>query len=276
MSAEADETDYDQDEAAVARVRRCYTELYRHLSLNDTVTMSADGTMQLGLGRDGFTYGETTLRSTWHLLQHVRLPEFACHCASPSDDDQPPTARCSVCGLRGVGATIVDLGSGIGNVVVGAALLCAAGNLEGRVGSLHGVELLPTLHAAATDALARLPGLASRSGFANPLPPCELHCADLLDFDLREVDVVYMASTVFEEQVLAAFATRAAAQLRPGSRVVTLGSPLKHAAFVQVKPPQPDVMSGALLRSSKGSSWRADSRVNPGHSLKRYNNRDRN
>ena len=40
-----------------------------------------------------------------------------------------------------------------------------------------------------------------------------------------------IATAVFKDSVVEAFARRAAAALRPGSRVVTLASPLRHARF---------------------------------------------
>ena len=65
-----------------------------------------------------------------------------------------------------------------------------------------------------------------------PLPVCSVDCSDLATFDrLHEMDIVYMASTVFENSVMVAFTARAAAELRPNSRVITLHEPLKHEAF---------------------------------------------
>ena len=131
-------------------------------------------------------------------------------------------------GRRRTGAVVYDLGSGIGNVVVGVALLAASGALCG-VAEVHGVELLPTLHAAAEEALARLPTAAG--SFAPSLPPTAVHCSDLLVHDFSTADVVYMASTVFQSRVLVEFAELAARVLRAGTRVITLHEPLHHAAF---------------------------------------------
>ena len=63
------------------------------------------------------------------------------------------------------------------------------------------------------------------------LPRCALTCAHLESFDLSDVDLVYMASTVFENSVLERFKVRAAATLRRHARVVTLHSALSHPSF---------------------------------------------
>ena len=239
MSSEAEASPVDE-EAAVRHVRPLYRRTFEAVSLNDAVTMSADGTIMLGLGRDGFTYGETTLSSVWQVLRQVDLGSYRCRCErSAPEQDADATARCSECGLHRAGASIVDLGSGIGNVVVGVALLAATGELPSQVGAVAGVELLPTLHAAATQALDRLHrDMATGSEPVTPplplpLPPCTLHCACLEAYGLGDCDVVYMASTVFEDALLERFASRAAHELRPGARVVTLGAPLRHPVFRQ-------------------------------------------
>ena len=190
---------------AVSAVRPLYKSLFAFIDLEQAVTASSEDTQRLGLGRDGFTYGETTLASVWRILASL--------------------------GLRGgSGAAIKDLGSGIGNVVVAVGLIAAAGALgEGAVRSVRGIELLPTLHAAAVRAVAGLRREWSDSPL--PLPHCSVECSDLLDCDLSDCDIAYMASTVFEDHVLEWFARRAAETMRPGSRVVTLARALKNDAF---------------------------------------------
>ena len=190
---------------AVSAVRPLYKSLFAFIDLEQAVTASSEDTQRLGLGRDGFTYGETTLASVWRILASL--------------------------GLRGgSGAAITDLGSGIGNVVVAVGLIAAAGALgEGAVRSVRGIELLPTLHAAAVRAVAGLRREWSDSPL--PLPHCSVECSDLLDCDLSDCDIAYMASTVFEDHVLERFARRAAETMRPGSRVVTLARALKNDAF---------------------------------------------
>lgn len=258
------------NEPALDCIRPVYRELFQNITLSDAVTLSSEGTQQLKIGRDGFTYGETALGSVWHLLGRVDLTAYRCRCAKPllepshhrSDvaglslvqtggmsawsfdaDGDSDMRRCSRCSKRPAGAFIVDLGSGIGNVVVGLALISASGLLsdDAKVAAVHGVELLPTLHDVAVGATRGLREWSSSqqrpsATVPSKVPPASLprvsvQRANLEDFDLSDVDVVYMASTVFEDDVVERFAARAAATLRTGSRVITLASPLRHAAF---------------------------------------------
>ena len=252
--------DFSDDPEAVAAIRPLYHRVYGDLGgMSTVVSLSADGTRALGLGRDGFTYGETALSSVWRVLCSVSLDSYTFDCSNrlvvkvgaAGNEEwiwRDRMARCEQCGRRPAGASIVDLGSGVGNVVTAAALLASSGALMGGVARLDGVELLPTLHAAGQRALeclmhehskqhlqcgmepARGPGLGVAS-FPLPLPSITLTCEDLESYQLADCDVVYMASTVFDEALLARFAERAAKQLRPGCRVVTLAEPLHHPAF---------------------------------------------
>ena len=274
------------DEPAVASIRPVYREVFRNITLSDAVTLSSEGTQQLKIGRDGFTYGETALGSVWRVMNRCDLAAYRCRCAEPQlapsrqrhdaaglaylherggttiwefegDDGE---ARCTLCTKRPAGASIIDLGSGIGNVVIGIALIAASGALgaDVHVAAVHGVELLPTLHDVAVDATrglrqwaataaqkkaptsaavagaaaaAAAPATSSAPPPSQPLPRVSVQRANLEGYDLSDVDVVYMASTVFEDDVIERFAARAAATLRVGSRVVTLASPLRHVAF---------------------------------------------
>ena len=204
------------DPAPVAAVREAYHTVFEHTTMSDCISLSIEGTQQLDINREGFTYGESSLRAVYEVMSSIDLSAFAQADGGELD------------GRRRTGAVVYDLGSGIGNVVVGVALLAASGALCG-VAEVHGVELLPTLHAAAEEALARLP--AAAGSFAPSLPPTAVHCSDLLVHDFSRADVVYMASTVFQSRVLAEFAELAARVLRAGTRVITLHEPLHHAAF---------------------------------------------
>ena len=204
------------DPAPVAAVREAYHTVFEHTTMSDCISLSIEGTQQLDINREGFTYGESSLRAVYEVMSSIDLSAFAQ--ADGGEQD----------GRRRTGAVVYDLGSGIGNVVVGVALLAASGALCG-VAEVHGVELLPTLHAAAEEALARLP--AAAGSFAPSLPPTAVHCSDLLVHDFSTADVVYMASTVFQSRVLVEFAELAARVLRAGTRVITLHEPLHHAAF---------------------------------------------
>jgi len=219
MSDEADKyavAVHASDPAPVAAVREAYHTVFEHTTMSDCISLSIEGTQQLDINREGFTYGESSLRAVYEVMSSIDLSAFAQADGGELD------------GRRRTGAVVYDLGSGIGNVVVGVALLAASGALCG-VAEVHGVELLPTLHAAAEEALARLP--AAAGSFAPSLPPTAVHCSDLLVHDFSRADVVYMASTVFQSRVLAEFAELAARVLRAGTRVITLHEPLHHAAF---------------------------------------------
>ena len=60
--------DFSDDPRAIAAIRPLYHRLYKDFSMSTAVELSADGTRALGLGRDGFTYGETALSSVWRVL----------------------------------------------------------------------------------------------------------------------------------------------------------------------------------------------------------------
>ena len=232
MSAEVHGSWPKDDPSELTAVRDIYRRLFAGITLSDCVEMSTEGTMSLSISRQGFTYGETGLQSLWQLLRAADLPSYCCDC----DGDHGPSAdeRCTCCGLRRFGACIVDLGAGIGNVVAGMALLVAAGLV--RASSLHGVELLPTLHCASEQTLSDLRDhvaavAISKMPLPLPLPACQLHCADIATFDISDVDVCYLCSTSFDLDLLSRFAVHAAALLRVGSRILTLSYQLLHPAF---------------------------------------------
>ena len=97
------------------------------------------------------------MTSVWRVLSSVRLSSYCCRCSQPkaSTGDAEAIERCAQCGLRRAGATVVDLGSGIGNVVAAAALLSTSGALgsDAHVYAVRGAELLPSLHAVAESAI---------------------------------------------------------------------------------------------------------------------------
>lgn len=216
-----------------------HERLFGFIDISTAVTLSSNDTQQMGMARDGFTYGETTLPSVWKILQRVDLASYRCHCTIPPPRSvnqawwlrRDPHERCSRCSMRPAGAHVVDLGSGVGNVVVATALLQATGALgdDNPLSSVTGVELLPTLHAVAASAVNGLRSWAKATH--RTLPHIAVHCADLMSHDLSTADIVYMASTVFDDALLQRFARSAAMSLQPGSRVVTLARPLSHAAF---------------------------------------------
>ena len=119
----------------------------------------------------------------------------------------------------------VDLGSGTGKAVVAAALLYSFADCVG-------VELLPSLHAVADAAVTAT--LAIPPHVEAP-PRSRLHvvCGDLFEQGnlLPTADVVYVATTGFDDALLRRLADFLAAGLRPGAITITLSLPLPHARF---------------------------------------------
>lgn len=111
-----------------------------------------------------------------------------------------------------------DLGSGIGKPVVAAALLFPFRRAVG-------VELLPSLHALATSAAARL----VNTNHSSP-PSIEFVCGDLFQQDVTDADLVFVASTGFDARMFARLAAHLAT-MRAGSVVLTLSLPLPGTDF---------------------------------------------
>lgn len=123
------------------------------------------------------------------------------------------------CPNAGEGREFVDLGSGLGKMVIVAAL-------SGLFERARGVELLTELHEAATsaraafdDALARGDGEVIEAARA-----CEvtLDEGDLLNYDVSSADVVYIHATCFTPQLLSALALKLASELKTGARVMIM------------------------------------------------------
>lgn len=240
MSDDADRADDLDDDDELAPARAIFHSLFHHLSLSDAIEMSGEGSEELDLpSRAGYTYGETSLSSILHMLRAAQTSSFCCACgdgaAASSHSSDGSSQRCQFCGRRDSGATIVDLGSGLGNVVVGTALLVSAGLVSAS--RVRGVEALPTLHRAAAGILAELQARFRAADDSNRpllparLPAADVQCTDLLLFDLEDVDVCYLCSTGFSAVLIELWSAQAARQLRVGSRVVTLSKPLGHPSF---------------------------------------------
>ena len=63
--------DVDDDDPVLAASLEVHRELYKFVDMSTVVGMSADDTQALGLGRDGFTYGETALGAVWKIMRSV-------------------------------------------------------------------------------------------------------------------------------------------------------------------------------------------------------------
>ena len=218
MGDESDRFETLDDDTELLSARTIYSSVFAHLSLSDAIEMSGEGTSELDISRAGFTYGETGLQSILALLRAVDLSSFCCKCGGAAAMHKHK--RCGICGRRRDGANIVDYGSGVGNVVIGAALLVAAGLV--RASSVRGVELLPTLHRAASatvdDLLQRFrtTHTTGEQLLRAPLPVVEVFCADLASSPyLADADVCYLCSTAFPRELVERWSIGAAAHLLP-------------------------------------------------------------
>jgi hypothetical protein len=104
---------------------------------------------------------------------------------------------------------LYDLGSGIGKVVVQAALSV-------RVRRIVGVELVPSRHVIAERILAR-----ARERGLLLTRRVEVQCGDFMRADLSKATVVYTCSTAFSDAFMRAVARRLARVGRPGLTLVT-------------------------------------------------------
>jgi len=116
------------------------------------------------------------------------------------------------------GESFVDCGSGMGRVVLAAALL------RPKLGNCHGIEILPELHSAAIKARAKLEEVALQ------IAPCEYSCMDLFGDDaaaaLAAADIVFCYAVTWdrdEKDRLTSLSRLLSKRLRAGSRVLTVG-----------------------------------------------------
>ena len=122
------------------------------------------------------------------------------------------------------GDVFLDLGSGVGRLVLAAALLRPT-----EFALCHGIELLPQLHAAATSAHGRLKTQTAHP--SQPVAPCEFSCVDLFGGGatdaLGRADVLFSYSVTWARdaagQHLTDLSRTLAHTLKPGARIVTVG-----------------------------------------------------
>ena len=147
---------------------------------------------------------------------------------------------CAAISFQIVHAT--DLGSGTGKPCIAAALLWPFRKVVG-------VELLPSLHALATEAAARLAlgnGESSRTGdgrggamgtfdaaaAAQVQSNVVFQCGDLFALDVGDADIVFVASTGFDEATFARLARHLRQSVRIGTVIVSLSLPVPVQACV--------------------------------------------
>jgi len=135
------------------------------------------------------------------------------------------------CAPNGESGEFVDLGSGLGKMVVAAAL-------SGRFSRARGVELLRELHVEATEGLRayeralgeEVGGSGSGDDDGGDVKDlatarrCEvtLEEGNLLTFDVSTADVVYIHATCFTPGLLDATGMKLAQEMRPGARVIIM------------------------------------------------------
>ena len=121
------------------------------------------------------------------------------------------------------GQVFLDLGSGVGRIVLAAALLMP------RLGCCHGLEILPALHDAAIVARTQFEELSdSLSGL--PIADCEYSCLDLYSEGARaalgQADVCFVYAVTWARDAdgqLTELSAALAERLKTGSRVITVG-----------------------------------------------------
>ena len=121
------------------------------------------------------------------------------------------------------GDVFMDLGSGLGKMVLSAAM-------TRRFKECRGVEILPELHAKAAAALGRLRDAVGEEAFAM-LPPVRLECGDMLAADVADADIVYCFATCFSPEIVSALEAKLAAEMKPGARLVLVSKQMETDAF---------------------------------------------
>ena len=173
--------------------------LARDAALSRSTTTSAAG---IPLAGDGMVYGEFDLAFLARLLE----------AAEPQKGD-----------------TFVDLGSGCGRAVLGAALLRPHTWAE-----CVGLECLPELHAEAINSRVRLDELPELA--ATPIAPVGYTCADLwgeeAEAPLAAADVAFSYSVTWEseEGYLTTLSSLLARRLSDGARACTVDLKLRSDA----------------------------------------------
>lgn len=142
-----------------------FQQSFSALSMSEALELSVESTIGLAIERDGFTYGEITFQGWMTVLDNL------------------------VCVRSPRPISFVDLGCGSGKVVFITAILYR----QFGVRVADGVELLPLLYAAATHIWDET-RQSSESG-----PSVHFHCTDLFTFDVSKYNVIFCASTVFNQ-----------------------------------------------------------------------------
>ncbi|MFL5347209.1 MAG: SAM-dependent methyltransferase [Hyalangium sp.] len=179
------------------QVEEILTRLYSQFSGH---AIARSEKKRMGREEDSTTYGEVKPASFQQLVS----------AASPQE-----------------GEVFIDLGSGMGQPVLMAAMLFPFRRVVG-------VELLTGLGDAARQALSRY------DTEIRPTLPAEHQAqriefldGDMLEVDLSEVDVAFAQAPCFEPGLMAKLAVKLEG-LKPGARVIIAGQPLPSGEFNQI------------------------------------------
>ncbi|QDZ20906.1 histone-lysine N-methyltransferase [Chloropicon primus] len=142
----------------------------------------------------GYFYGELDHRSVTEIVKAVRPEE---------------------------GDVFVDLGSGLGKMVLSTALQDVAW------GECRGCEILPELHEKALVALEKLQAALGREG----LPSCTLELGDMMRAKVDDATVVFVFATCFQPAFMAALESKLGAEMKPGSRLVLVSKQVQSNKF---------------------------------------------
>jgi hypothetical protein len=144
------------------------------------------------------------------------------------------------------GDVFVDLGSGLGKMVLSAAM-------TRPFKECRGVEILPELHAKASAALAKLRDAVGEDAFAM-LPPARLSLGDMLEAPVDDADVVFCFATCFSPEVMGALASKLEAEMKPGARLILVSKQVESEAFE----PWGDGQGGYVSVEQAHSKWNLD------------------
>ena len=140
------------------------------------------------------------------------------------------------------GDVFVDLGSGLGKMVLSARWPAVQS---------AGVSRSFELHGKATAALGGLRDAVGES-FAM-LPPMRLECGDMLAADVADADIVYCFATCFSPEIVGAMEAKLAAEMKPGARLVLVSKQMETDAFEPFGP-----NGGYVSVEQAHSEWNLD------------------
>mmetsp|Transcript_13882 Transcript_13882/g.33247 ORF Transcript_13882/g.33247 Transcript_13882/m.33247 type:complete len:273 (-) Transcript_13882:91-909(-) len=167
---------------------------------------------------DGWFYGELSFEGAEELLRHVDAKE---------------------------GEVFLDMGSGLGKMVLAAALQ------RWRFKECRGVEILPELHEKAVEALDILRAKLGDDELAK-LPTVQLSLGDMLISPwVSDADIVYCFATCFSAEVLQALIRKFEDEMIPGARLISISKAITSKAFAEWGP-------GYIQVAQAHSKWKLD------------------